>query len=248
MTRRSFALGVLGGLVLLLLALQTPLLATARGASWTVLTATVGRLARVGPLSLEPSVQDQLAELQLENLRLKAELADYQALREELGSHSFESLRSINALVVGRPITTFRSELVINRGAKHGVVPGSPVIIKGGELIGFVATLHERTAVVELLLNPAVTTNAQVLDVERANGLVRGRSHTALILTTIPRDAAIEPEQEVVTVAEDGIPAGLRLGTIRSVTDEANQAYQEALLELSYDPDRIRAVQILVAP
>ena len=240
--------GILALIILTFALFRTPFLSQARSITWDSIVRITGRAASVGSLSVENDVAAQLETLQADNARLRAELHDYNRLRTELGSVPFDNLRSIRALVSGRPIGTFRSELILNRGAKDGVVMGAPVVTQSSQLVGYITELNEHSAVCRLLLNPATTVAAHVLDQEHSAGLVQGRTHTALVLTTVPRDAEIQSEQTVVTSADEQTPVGLTIGTIRSIRNEENEAYQEAAIALPYDPDELLAVRVLVAP
>lgn len=250
MTRRSkYALGLLVAVMALGLLAQTPLAHSARGYAWWGLTATLARWFKVGPLTVPHNVSEQLAELTAENVRLRAESADYVRLREQLGAPAFAGFRGIAAEVAARPIDTFRTHYVINRGAAEGVTLDAPAVIRGSVLIGFVTELHEHTAVVQLLFHPNTSLPAEVLAGEdlSGRGLARGKTYTGIELTNIPRDVTLEPGQTVVAVQKDDmIPAGLLLGTIQTTEDELHEPYRRARLSVPYDADRIFTVTILV--
>lgn len=247
MKRRSYiALSLLALILLGFLALQTPLLRGIRGTAWRGWLSVVTVVLPVGQLSIENDVETQLQVLTTENIRLKAEVQDYQRLREQLGSPAFASYRVIPAEVSGRPLDTFGVSFTINRGAKDGVTLQAPVVVYGSTLIGFVAQLHEHTAVVQLLLHPSTNLAVEILGESNARGLLVGRRYTSLAITTVPRDAQLKSTQEVVTVAREGLPHGLRIGTIGTPLREENQAYQEATITMPYDPDDLRAVNVIV--
>lgn len=249
MKRRSFiAISILAVIVVVFLALQTPLLRGIRGTAWHVWLSAVTFVLPVGQLAIDNDVAAQLRELTTQNIRLKAELQDYQRLREQLGSPAFSSYRTISAEVAARPLDTFGVSFIINRGAKEGVTLQAPVVVYGSTLLGFVSQLHEHTAVVQLLLHPATNLAVEILDESNARGLLIGRRYTSLAITTVPRDAQIKSGQAVVTSAREGLPHGLHVGTIGMALREENQAYQEATITLPYDPDDVRAVNVIVEP
>ncbi len=249
MVRRSqILLGLLGIIIIVLLVMMTPLVQTARSAAWSSLIRILASLAKIGPLQIENDVASQMQNLLTENIRLRAEVSDYADLRQQLGSTSFEQLRSIPALIIARPTDTFRTELVLNKGIQNGVTLDSPVVTGGSILIGHITKVFEQSSVLQLLLNPTSNITAEVLEQDNTQGLLRGRAYTSVFLTTIPRDALLLPNMAVVTRASEKIPAGLQIGTIQSVRHEQNEAYQEALVALPYDPDDLKAAVILVKP
>lgn len=249
MTRRSkYALGLLAAVTALGLFAQTPLAHSVRGYAWWGFTATLGRWLKIGPLTVPHNVSEQLGELTAENARLRAENADYVRLREQLGAPALAGFRGIAAEVAARPIDTFRTHYVINRGAAEGVILDAPAVIRGSVLIGFVTELHEHTAVVQLLFHPNTSLPAEVLAGDLAGrGLARGKTYTGIELTNIPRDVTLEPGQAVVAVQKNEmVPAGLLIGTVQTTEDEVHEPYRRARLSVPYDADRIFAVTILV--
>jgi rod shape-determining protein MreC len=235
-------LGVLMGLWL-----KLPFLIQARTWSWQA-------AARAAPwLKLTEaeeilSEQNRLESLLAENLRLKAELSDYRKLREQISAPTLEGFRAIPAAVVGRPIDTFHAQIVVNKGTRAGVVMGSPAVILSSVLVGFVTDLNSETATVTLLVHPATTVSAEVIneDEQIAQGLVEGVQYTALELTTVPRDVVLAIGQPVVTKGKaPELPYGLIVGTIGSIRSEETDIYQAAHLQIPYDLDDIRAVNLL---
>ncbi len=228
--------------------LQTPLLHTVRHMLWSSGVAVATRVGWVQNIEYDGPLTDQLSILRAENIRLKSQLSDYDRIRQELKQPTIESARSIPALVTGEPLDVFRTHLLLNQGAASGVVMGAPVVVNGSTLVGFISELSEHTAVCRLLWHPDTSLPAEVVEAESARGLLTGYLHTSLLLNTIPRDATVASDQNVVTVAQDLTPAGLVIGHIERVYKEENEAYQHARLKLSYDPLEVRAVTIIVPP
>lgn len=244
--RSKIALVIPTALIIGLLALQTPLLHRLRGLAWQVWLQGVTYAWPVGTIAIKNDVMTQLQHLTSENVRLRSELKDYQRLREQLGSPAFTSYRSVPAEVAARPLDTFGVSFVINKGARDGVSLGAPVVVYSSTLIGFVKQLHETSAIVELLLHPSTNVAVEIVSESSPQGLLVGRHYTSLGVTTIPRDAAMATGQEVVTVAREGLPPGLRVGTVSVIIRAEDHAYQEATLAVPYDPDSLRAVQVIV--
>lgn len=228
--------------------LAMSLLQSARQSAWAALVATTGWWAKVGPFSYEQEYTDQLGVLLAENARLKAELADYVELRRQLQQPSTKSMRTIEAVVAGAPLDVFRTHVLLNRGARDGVVAGAPVVSEGSVLIGYISELNEQAAVLRLLFDPETSIPAEVAGAPHARGLLIGNLYTSLLLTTVPRDAQINEGQVVVTVAQDITPAALVIGEIEKIYQAENEAYQQARIRVKYDVDDLRAVTVLVQP
>lgn len=245
-------LSAFGLAILAFLALWTPLLSGMRGWVWGAIVAATARGFEIGAIEVRPDVMDQLARLQAENVRLQAEAVSCERLAAQLGAPRYQNFTALPAVVAARPIDTFRSRYVINRGARDGVNVGAPVVVNGSTLAGFVVELSAKTAVFQLILHPATSVAAEVLPREGegntpARGLVVGAHYTSAWLTTVPRDQKIDRGQSVVTIArEQSLPGGLRLGTIGEIRSAESEAYQRATLELPYDVDQLEAVAVLL--
>lgn len=250
--RPTVFLVTLGLLVLGLLSLWTPLLKRLREYTWQALVVAVARGFQVGEIEVQPDVQDQLARLQSENIQLRAEIDRFERLAAQLDEPQYQHFRALPAVVAMRPIDTFRSRYVINRGIRDGVNLGAPVVIHGSTLVGFVVELSEETSVFQLLLHPASSVEAEVRPREGepetlARGLVVGAHYTSAQLTTVPRDKRLSSEQEVVSVAQGStLPAGLLLGRVGQIHSSESEAYQRATLVLPYHVDELEAVAVLL--
>jgi cell shape-determining protein MreC len=246
--RSWYALSLLAVIILVLLALQTPLLSPVRGRAWSITVAAIGRWFAVGPLTVPNNVDEQLARLVAENVRLRAEVADLHRLRELLGAPAYDGFSVVPAEVAAQSIDPWQVSFVINRGARHGVVLGAPAVVAGSTLVGFITELHDDTAILQLLFHPATSLPVEVSAGGNLHrGLLRGRAYTAVEVINIPRDVHLAQEQEVVSVSHEGrVPGGLLVGRIAQFEDEAHEPFQQARLSLPYDAGRLYAVALLV--
>lgn len=248
--RNAIALAILLLIIGTLLLYQTPLMRSARGATWELVVRRVAKLFKVGQIKVTPDVSQQLSQLIAENVRLTYELKDYQHLKKELGSPSFDSFRIVESAVLARPIDTFQTEYMLAKGVSEGVVPGSPVVVNGSILVGFITDATEHSATLRLLLHPKTSLTAQINtdenDEPAARGLLSGKQYTSLVLTTIPRDIVLKAGQKIVTTGGQQVPGGLFIGTIGAISNKENEPYQEAEVSLPYDPGSLDAVSILV--
>lgn len=247
--RAQRALLILVAVLLVLGVFQTPLLAAVRSRVWGSWVVLVGYITRQEEITTAQAARER--ELLAENIRLKAELWDYQRLRHQLGTPGFTDFRAVPVAVVGRPLDTFQSKFLLSKGARDGLTLGAPIVIQGDVLLGFITELKEEVAVGQLLLFPETALAAVVMSPDSATmaaaGLVRGRHYTALRLTTVPRDVPLKTDQAVVTEARPGVlPFGLLIGMIRDVQSSASDVYQEATLALPYNVDQLRAAVVLL--
>jgi cell shape-determining protein MreC len=248
--RSKYALSVLVGLMVLLLVLQTPLMRVARDQAWSVWVATFARWFSVGLLEVPNNVSEQLSVLQAENSRLKAENIDYQRIRQQINSPAYSDFRQISSEIIGHPPNDiWKSQYIVNRGAEDGLVLGAPAVIYGSTVVGFIVELNPKTAVLQLVFHPATSLQAEVIAHEHTGrGLAKGKLFTGVELVTIPRDVKLQPEQDVVTVAQENVvPYGLLIGKIGTIKDAEHEPYKQAQLIVPYRENSIRAITFLVS-
>lgn len=249
--RNAIALTTLGVIIIILLSLLTPLMRNARAIAWDVWVHGIARVFGFGPLDIPPSVTEQLETLRAQNVILKAELQHFNSIRDTLNLPSATTMRLIPAAVVSRPLDTFNSQYILNKGVGDGVTMGAPVVVRGSILVGTIVELNAYSSVVQSLFNPALPIAVEAIsdDVEviPARGLLKSRYFTTLFITTVPRDIPLSEGQDIVTSQKNtNIPYGLVIGTIEKVTSKEHEAYQEARLNVPYNIDTIEAVHILV--
>lgn len=111
-------------------------------------------------------------------------------------------------------------EVIINRGSRDWVSRGDLVLDGGGGLVGVVSDVAQQTARVRQVTDAAFEVAARVEHTDIA-GLAHAHSAEGLLLDLVKKDEVVTEGQLVVTSGADGLPAGIRLGTVRSVQDDA---------------------------
>lgn len=250
--RNVIALSILAIVVFGLAFFATPLMRHARNAAWDSWIIINARIFGIDGISISASALDTLTKTTMENIRLKAELSDYQRLKTQLGSPTFDSLQAIPAQIVARPIDTLTSSYIINKGIAEGVSNGAPVLVQGSVLVGFIQNLSEHSATVQTLFHPSTSITVETIpnnEEKPARGILKSRYQTSLFMETIPRDALVHVGQHIVTTSKGNyLPYGMLIGSVSSLSNPENEAYQSAVLEVPYDTNAIDAVTVLVAP
>lgn len=254
MTKRTiFFITVLLVILIVLGILQTPIMRSVRQTAWSQWTMWQASLFGIVGLTNTEDITDQLSQLQTENIRLKAELKDYNQLKQQLSTPAFGDFHQVQAHVAGRPIDTLQSQLIINKGAQDGITLHAPVIINNGVIVGLVSDVQANSATITSLYHPStalpVVSVSDDPDKAPARGLLKSQSYSQLRVTTIPRNYELAEQTEFVTSQDaNSIPEGLRVGTVKTIFNDQQDAYQEAVLQAPYDIDQIRAVTVLVLP
>lgn len=159
--------------------------------------------------------------------RLRSQVAGIEELRREVDFYrvaSGFSIRGSREPIVGAvfayPVAAGTREVILNRGIRQGVAAGDIVATPTGALVGVVREAFDDHAIIVALGDPSFEVTGRILGSE-VTGLVRANGSDGLVLDLVSRDEAVSEGQVIVTSGNDRFPAGLTLGTIRSV--DANQ-------------------------
>ncbi len=191
--------------------------------------------AQMAKLSERAGRADQLAS---ENNRLRALLE----LRPAL------TARTQSAEVLYEAGDPFSRKLFIDRGVRHGVVAGAPVLNEAG-VLGQVTEVYPLSSVVTLLVDrdaavPVLNTRTQ------ARGVVFGGvdGGTALELRYIAANADVQEGDALVTSGLDGIyPPGLAVAKVRKVERRSDAGFARVLLTPAASANGVRHL-LLVEP
>jgi rod shape-determining protein MreC len=149
---------------------------------------------------------DRMAEVELENVRLRRLLEFRRRLRGEL----------IAATVIGRDAGGLARTVVIDRGTSEGVTRDAAVLVPEG-IVGRVFQVGRRSARV-LLISDDHSGVAALVQRTRAGGIVQGTVDGGCQLAYVKRTEDVQVNDEVVTSGLDGIfPKGLPIGRVVAV-------------------------------
>jgi rod shape-determining protein MreC len=199
-------------------------------------------------------------DLEAENARLKAQLdevqwselrgvdaeRELQALQDQLGLEFLGDIPRVPARVVGGPVSNFELTVELDRGRRHGVNAGMPVVTGAG-LAGQVVQASDDRAVVQLLTDLQSSVGIRMArsgQVALANGAGRGQD---LVLETLGwgPDVPVRRREAVVT---SGIslkyPPGIPIGRVAKVRDVEGSG-RSITVEPAADLEALEFVQVL---
>src|SRR5690606_8227099 len=189
-------------------------------------------------------LRQEVRALQIRNQMLEEAWRENRALRSVLGLVDREGERAVPALVVGRPVSGWWSQVTINRGRRHGVEPRQPVVTGDGA-VGRVLAVTDTTAEVLLLVDPKSAVGGVVRrtsDPVVVEGVPGGR----LRLRALVADADLAPGDLIVTAGFSQLfPSGLPIGTVTAVLPAPAGRSAEAWVEPAVDLSRLEVVAVL---
>ena len=230
--------------------------------TWLALGAYPLQRAATAPLELANALGaffSTQAQLVAENERLRAKALAYSqdAQRYEAAQAEAEQLRRLAGAQQRMPVRVITAEvmyngrdpyahkLFIDRGAAHGVRPGSPVTDESG-VVGQVTRVHALVSEVTLATGRDQAIPVQVV----RNGLravaFGGGASGLLELRFMAANADIQTNDRLVTSGIDGTyPAGLPVATVVRIERDAENAFARVVCRPAAGVDRGRFVLVL---
>src|SRR5512134_1206800 len=230
--------------------------------AWLALAAYPLQRAATAPVELAAAVGaffSTQAQLVAENERLRARAlsssqdaqryeaaqVEIEQLRRLIGAQERLPVRAIAAEVMYNGRDPYSHKLFIDRGATHGVRPGSPVTDESG-IVGQVTRVHALVSEVTLATDRDQAIPVQVV----RNGLravaFGGGASGSLELRFMAANADIQTNDRLVTSGIDGTyPAGLPVATVMRIERDAENAFARVVCRPAAGVDRGRFVLVL---
>lgn len=204
-------------------------------------------LSSLGELKTENErLHREVLSLQGNKTQLLALEKENQALREQVGLETHPTYTYLASEVIAQSGDGLSTTLRINRGTKHGVVVGMPVVTAGNVLVGRIHQVSIFSAEVRLLSHHE-SLIAATTDTVSDQMIVRGDHGLGLLLDLARPTASLESGTQVMTAGlNDGLPAGLLIGTVQTVRPSPDQLFQQAVIIPPVRADQLRFLSILM--
>jgi rod shape-determining protein MreC len=177
--------------------------------------------------------------------RYEAIEAEAAHLRRLIGAAERLEVRALPAEILYHGRDPYSHRLFIDRGATHGIRPGSPVTDESG-VVGQVTRVHALLSEVTL-----VTDRDQAIPVQVVRNGLRaiafgGGASGTLELRFMAANADIQGNDRLVTSGVDGTyPPGLPVATVMRIEKDAENAFARVVCRPAAGVDRGRFVLVL---
>ena len=190
----------------------------------------------------------RLAELQGRRLQASDAEAERKALLDLAGIEYLGALPRVPARVVSVPVSNFEQTIELDRGTRHGVRSGMPVVTGSG-LVGHVVEVTARRSLVRLITDPSSSVGVRLTPSGEA-GIVDGEgAGRRLSVGFIAVNAKVSKGEVAFTSGIEGgsqiYPAGIPVGTIVRVTVPPGELEQDVVLKPAADLAHLRFVEIV---
>lgn len=151
------------------------------------------------------------------------------ALREALDLELKKEFQLSFVKIIGKDAAG--DNIFINQGEADGLKPDLPVITAQKVIVGRITNLQSHLAEVALIANPESSLTGKLFQKE-IFGLIKGKGNWRISFEDLPKKAAVEKGDLVVTTALAGLtPGGLLVGKISQVENPDISPFQTAELE-----------------
>lgn len=203
------------------------------------------------------ALEDEVRELRLQAISdrfVAQEAAELAQLEGVAGA--LEGYESVLAGVDGRSPSVWYQSARIDRGSADGIMRNSPVVAAGDAgiaLVGIVTAVRPHSSNVRFITDGTTGVGAVVPEAGPLPGLVTSPNPGQLRLTGVPREAAVEEGQVVMTAGSSTMslpsvyPRGLAIGVISSVGSRDVDAEKSVQVEPLVDP-RAEHYLVVLAP
>jgi len=178
-------------------------------------------------------IKNRYEELELENIRLK-KFVNF----TELVPDTY-----IAAQIVARDPSPWFKTMMIDKGAKDGLLKGSPVLVSEG-IVGQLLEVADNYSKVLLITDRNSAVDALVQN-SRVRGIVKGNNeNNCSFVYALRKDEVKEGETIVSSGLDQVFPKGLKIGRILNVTKVHSQLFQDIIIETSVDFDKLEEVLV----
>jgi rod shape-determining protein MreC len=218
--------------------LRVGLISLAIGTAWLVKQTQGAAVFEIYQVLTHPFQSGQTQAEQLENAQvqeLRQRLVDLesqnQRLQQLLGYISSRPKEGVVSPVIGRSADHWWQQIVLGRGSRDGIAPGSIVSGTGG-LVGRVAQVTPNTSRVLLITDPSSQVGVTVSR-SRSMGYLRGQTENRAVMEFFDKVPDVRAGDVISTSSFSRLfPSGLPVGQVESVDFNKSPAPQ-AVVELS---------------
>jgi rod shape-determining protein MreC len=190
-------------------------------------------------------LQDEIARLQMEQVRLKQDADQARRLQVLLDFKEKFIAKTVAAQVIATSGTEQSRLITIDKGSNDHIKPDMPVITPDG-IVGKVKEVFPLSSQV-LLINDHDSGAGVILENSRLQGIVKGTPLGELQVTGIMSDEQVEPGERVITSGGDRIyPKGYSVGTVIAASpDKDNDPFQVIKIKPAADIGRLEEVLVI---
>lgn len=191
-------------------------------------------------------LNERIAALLKEKSEFLTEKEENTFLREQLNFSKKLNYDFEVSNVIGKDVDNIQNTIIIDKGARNGLLVGQPVVADAGILIGKVLKVNKNSAVVLLINDDLSKVAAKIQNQARTMGVIEGEYGLGMKMKLIPQLEMIKAGDVIVTAGlEQGVPAGILIGQVERVTNAPEELFQEATIKSAVEFNKVTLVNVI---
>lgn len=194
-------------------------------------------------------MEDAMANLYVENSRLKILEEENEVLREYLKFSKESEKKFVLGKILARKSlvsSNLDQNIIIDKGLNDGIKIGAGVI-SNSTIIGKVIGMENNLAEICLITNRDCKLAVTMQNKDKTAGIIKGELGLTVKMEFIPQTEEVNAGDIVVTSGlEESIPRGLVVGRVTEVNKESNELWQNATIEPLVNYNNLIIVSVLL--
>lgn len=194
-------------------------------------------------------LKDENAQLQRDLIRAKLEAEQLQQLQELAGilhyDYTPQTFNVVSADVSLKDGSNWLETFTIDRGTEDGITQGK-VVIDGAGLVGVVSDAGEGWAKVTPIIEEGSKISFKLARDGKQLGVVAGDSKGQFTGYMLDDGSTVSEGDILVTSGMGMYPAGIEIGTVKSVTYNSDKLLKEITVEPAVKFSSLRKVAVII--
>ncbi len=190
----------------------------------------------------------QVKELEERNSILSELAHENERLRSLLNYTDSNTHTGVVASVIGKDPSNWLMTLSIDKGSRHGIRTGLPVV-SGDGVVGQVASVAPESSIV-LLINDTASSVGAMLQTSRSVGVVEGIFNSNVLklsyIENLPEETIPVGERIITSGMDEIFPKGLLVGEVKNLSENSGSLFRDITVQPAVDLKRIELVTVLL--
>lgn len=192
------------------------------------------------------ALKERLAAMIQEKAKYKMIEEENEFLQKQLKFNKSQKNEIEIAEIIGKSGDAAMNALILNKGGKHGIENGQPVVVEEGILIGKIIKVNKENSLALLLNDDLSKVAATIENSEKTIGIVEGEYGLGMKMRLIPAAEFVNENDLVITSGlEKKLPRGLIIGSAKNIKKAPEELFQEVSVESPINFDKQSIVTVI---
>lgn len=187
-------------------------------------------------------IQSKITSLEAEVASLLYLKSENELLKSAVQTKNETGITPIQAKIITFDNDFTRSSALVDVGSKDGVEINQPIIYLG-HLIGIVKEVKDSSSKIQFLNDSEIKLAVSIQNNNNSQGVLKSQFGTVLEIDSVSKLEIVNLETNIITLANEKIPAGLLIGKVKSISE--GDLFHKIIVDYPIDFYKLREVFIL---